>query len=84
MGTIVYYNNNENSIMALTKNGDLITHKIGTTTATINGEQRTYDSASQVVNDRTLVPVRMVSDLLSAQVEWNEKEQLVSINKTEL
>ena len=83
MGTIVYYNNTESSILGLTKTGDIITHKIGTNKATINGEEKEYDSSSTIQNGRTLVPVRMISDLLGADVEWIEKDRIVEIEKEE-
>jgi len=82
MGTVVYYRESDNSILGITRDGDSIYHAIGTNKAIINGEHRTYDSVSEIINDRTLIPVRMVADLLKAQVEWNEKTKEVKIEKT--
>ena len=83
MGAVVYYNSNKQSILALNKNGDIITHKIGTSSASVNGEEKQYDSKSNVLNGRTLVPVRMISDLLGADVEWIGEERKVVIEKEE-
>ena len=83
MGTIVYYNGSKNTIMGLTKTGDIIIHKIGTNTASINGTEQTYDAASTILNGRTLVPVRMISELQGAKVDWNDKTKTVDINKKE-
>ncbi len=81
MGTVVWFNESDNSILGITRNGDVITHKVGTNTAIINGEQKTFDSISEVINDRTLIPVRMVADLLGADVSWIEENNEVQINK---
>lgn len=83
MGAIVYYSNSKNSILALTKTGDIITHTIGTNTACLNGAEKTFDSNSAVLNGRTVVPVRMVSELLGADVEWIESKRSVVIEKDE-
>ena len=83
MGCIVYYNNSESKVMALTKEGDILTHTIGTNTFDLNGEEKTFDSASTILNDRTLIPLRAVAETLSAEVEWNDKEQTVTIEKEE-
>ena len=81
MGTIVYYRDSDKSILGLTRDGDVIEHQVGTNIAIVNGVEKTYDTVSQIVNDRTLIPVRMVSDLLCASVEWKEKEREVLIEK---
>jgi len=81
MGTVVYYRNSDSSILGITRDGDIIKHTVGTNKATINGIEKTYDSVSQIVNDRTLIPVRMVADLLQAEVEWIEKTKTVEIEK---
>jgi len=81
MGTIVYYRESDNSILGLTRDGDMIYHVVGTNKATINGVEKTYDSVSEIVNGRTLIPIRMVSDLLNAQVVWNDKTKTIEIDK---
>lgn len=37
------------------------------------------DVPAQIVNDRTLVPLRAIAESLSAEVNWNEADQTVSI-----
>ena len=83
MGTIVYYNNTDNMILGLTKTGDILTHKIGSNKASLNGVEKTYDTTSTVQNGRTLVPVRMISELIGANVDWDDKTKTVDINKKE-
>ena len=38
------------------------------------------DVMPQIVNDRTLVPIRCISELMGAEVNWNEAERKVEIN----
>jgi len=47
-----------------------VTHVIGTNEITVNGETSTFDVASMVVENRTLVPVRMLAEAIGADVEW--------------
>lgn len=44
---------------------------IDSTTATINGESKTLDSAPVIVDGRTLVPVRFISEAIGANVDWD-------------
>jgi len=55
-------------------------------TAIVNGKTVYIDPANYkvvpiLVNDRTMLPVRFVSESLGAQVEWNEAQQKVTITK---
>ena len=42
-------------------------------------EQLTLDAKPQLINDRTMIPLRAVSESLEASVEWVEEERLVDI-----
>lgn len=44
---------------------------IDSTTATINGVESTLDSAPVIVDGRTLVPVRFISEAIGASVDWD-------------
>lgn len=44
---------------------------VGSTAATLNGESQTLQSAPVIDNDRTLVPLRDVSNLLGKKVFWD-------------
>lgn len=52
---------------------------IGSKTATVNGQKITLDVAPQVINSRTLVPLRFISEALGAKVDWNSQTKTVSI-----
>ena len=52
---------------------------IGENNAQVFGETKTNDVAPKIVNDRTMLPARFVAENLGAAVEWNEKDELVTI-----
>jgi len=47
-----------------------VTHVIGTNVITVNGVSATFDVASMIIENRTLVPVRMLAEAIGADVEW--------------
>ncbi|MBS3899935.1 MAG: substrate-binding domain-containing protein [Dethiobacter sp.] len=52
---------------------------IGSTTASINGVRTQLDVAPRIVNGRTLVPLRFVSESLGSQVDWRSRDLTVAI-----
>ncbi|MFB7156935.1 stalk domain-containing protein [Lysinibacillus sp. NPDC056232] len=62
------------------KGGTTVVLKIKSKVATINGERVTLDVPAQIINGRTMVPVRFVSEALGQDVDWNSYNQIVSIN----
>lgn len=56
-----------------------ITMNIGKKTATINGKQTPLDVAPFTKNDRTMVPIRFISEALGAEVNYIAKEQKIEI-----
>jgi len=64
----------------LTADGLVITHVIGTTAITVNGiTTDDFDVASVVVDNRTLVPARMIAEATGATVEWDRDTQTAII-----
>ena len=49
-----------------------VTFSIDDTTATVNGETATMDVPARLVNDKTMVPLRFLSENLGYNVEWDE------------
>lgn len=47
----------------------------------VDDKNITSDAMPIVENDRTLVPIRIISEELGARVDWNDREQTVSIEK---
>jgi hypothetical protein len=51
------------------------------TTAMIDQKEYFLDAPPLIVNQRTFVPVRFISEALLAQVDWEAKEQIVTIRR---
>jgi len=49
----------------------------------IGGQEITTDVLPQIVNNRVLVPIRVISENLGAKVEWNEKTRTVTVEPKE-
>ncbi len=50
---------------------------IGSTTARVNSETVTSNAAPVILNDRTMVPIRFITETLGGTVTWNENTQEV-------
>ena len=64
-----------------TKDETTIIITIGSSLAFVNGREHSLDVPPQLVNNRTLVPVRFISESLGAQVDWVISSQTVAINQ---
>ena len=47
----------------------------------MNGEANTLDVAPQIINGRTMLPIRFVAEALGAEVGWNGDTRTVTIIK---
>jgi hypothetical protein len=52
---------------------------IGKTQVLLNEEVLTIDAAPEIVNSSTFVPLRVVSEIMGARIEWNAAEQSIRI-----
>lgn len=50
-------------------------------TISVNGSKVTFDRVPEVINGRTMIPVRAVSEALDADVSWDEATQTVTLTK---
>ncbi len=72
-------------VIIATRNADIITMQIGSPNLivqnVISGDKKVVelDVPPQVINDRTLVPVRAIAESLNAQVDWVDATQTVVI-----
>jgi hypothetical protein len=73
--SVVYQNGQINA----TGDGRNVSLQIGSTNATVNGQQQTLDSPPFVEGSRTLVPLRFVAQALGANVDWNNNTSTVTI-----
>ena len=65
----------------VTGNNTSVKFSIDNVTATVDGTAKTMDVPARLINDKTLVPLRFLSEELGFNVEWNETERLVTIEK---
>ena len=64
-----------------TKIGKEVKLKIGDTTATVDGKSVTLDVPATIVNDRTMVPVRFISESMGAKVDWDNDTNTVIVQR---
>lgn len=62
-------------------NGKVIKLKIGSKTAYINGVAMALDVPAQIINSRTVVPIRFVAESLGIRVMWDDGKRTVSIER---
>ncbi|WP_438444817.1 copper amine oxidase N-terminal domain-containing protein [Gorillibacterium sp. sgz5001074] len=74
----VSYNEEENSVTVV--RGDVtVKLYVGQTTAYVNGVETQLQIPAEIVNDRTVVPVRFVSEALKSTVKWEGETESVVI-----
>jgi len=78
-GYEVEWHYNTQVIYAWKSDTETITLTIGLPVIFVNGEPANLDVAPQIVNDRTLVPVRAISEGLNADVDWDGDARIVTI-----
>lgn len=65
MGAQVFYRASDRQVLALSRDGDMISHIVGTNTITKNGEQKVFDNTTVIENDGTYMPIDMLSAAMS-------------------
>ncbi len=58
----------------------LIRMKIGYDNVIINGDVEYLDSVPKIINDRTMVPVRVIAEALNCNVAWNPYKREITID----
>ncbi len=59
--------------------GKEISLRIDSSEMTVNGEQKRLDVPAQLIADRTMVPVRAISEAFDCEVFWNEADRTVIV-----
>ena len=75
----VHWNDYNETVVGVSTFGDRIVTSIGSTTATINDMPVTIDSPPVLVNGRTLVPLRFISESMDCTVGWDDATSTVTI-----
>ena len=68
---------------AVTEQAPVAATEDGVITILVNGEKLVTDVNPQLVNDRTMVPMRAIFEALGATVTWFEADQLIFATKAE-
>lgn len=64
-----------------TRAGTVISMTIGSTTTTVNGEAVEIDAPPYITNNRTMVPIRFISEFFGQKVEWDSETRTASITE---
>lgn len=78
LGAEVTWDKTAKTVTAVLNDQTLVL-KIGSNTATINGETIEIDAPAIIQNSRTLVPVRFISEGLGLIVDWDQTAAQVSL-----
>ena len=61
------------------KGDKTIVLQVGNTTASMNNKKVTLDVSPTIINSRTMVPVRFISETLGKTVEWDAENKYVIV-----
>lgn len=78
LGAEVSWDESTQTVTA-SKDGTNIILQIGSTTAKVNGKEKTMLLAPEIINNSTMIPVRFVSEELYTKVEWDEGKREILI-----
>ncbi len=67
------------SSITLTYKATTIKLVVDSTTATVNGAAKTLDVAPMVLNGRTLLPIRFITENFGGNVEWEDRTSTITL-----
>lgn len=73
--------NAETQQVTITKGEKVIILVIGSGTAVVNGEEIQIDSKSEILNGRTVVPLRFIIENFGLKVEWDDETETIEIEE---
>jgi len=65
----------------ITYNDSIVVLKIDFNNATVNGKQESMSVAPKIINDKTMIPLRFVSESLGLDVGWDSKTRVATITE---
>lgn len=80
LGYTIKWNDSEKSIVAF-RMGSQMKLIIDNSTAVVNGGQKMMGIAPKIVNGRTFVPLRFVSENAGSNVEWDDSTKVIYITR---
>ncbi len=82
LGAVVSWDDSTKTIIGVKATKSIVL-QIDNTFASINNNATTLDVAPSIMNSRTMVPVRFVSEALGADVQWDGDTRTVTITSPE-
>lgn len=79
LGAIVEYDDVE-KFVTITKDGKIIKFSLAEGTVTVNEETVEIDVPAEIMNNRTMVPLRFIAEQLELSVEWDQETQTINID----
>lgn len=79
LGAKVEYDDVE-KIVTITKDGKVIVFSLAEGTVTVNEETVEIDVPAEIMNNRTMVPLRFIAEQLELTVEWDQETQTINID----
>lgn len=79
LGAVVDYKQPSQEVF-IAYNDKLITMAINDSTYYVNGVSNTFSVAPKIINDKTMIPIRAVSEGMGLDVEWEDATRTVSIS----
>lgn len=77
--SVSYLKDKDGMTVSAWHGSDLIRLKVGDDNMAINGKNENLDVAPQIINSRTVVPLRAVSEALECDVKWDKDSRTVDI-----
>ncbi|MDD6735188.1 MAG: copper amine oxidase N-terminal domain-containing protein [Clostridiales bacterium] len=78
MGARVDWDDSTRSI-TITYGGNSVKLELDSDRASVNGEQKLLDVPAQLVNEKTMIPLRFISEELGFTVDYDDAEKIVDI-----
>ncbi|WP_162142521.1 copper amine oxidase N-terminal domain-containing protein [Aneurinibacillus terranovensis] len=78
LGAKIDWDAKTNTVVAV-KGNKVVAFKVGSDIATVNGKKVKLEQKSRILNKRTMVPLRFVSESLGARVDWNGATRTIGI-----
>ncbi|MFZ5596819.1 MAG: stalk domain-containing protein [Bacillota bacterium] len=70
---------NRTQKITILKDGTIVQLAIGSNIILVNGSSIIMDVPAEIFNGRTMLPIRFISEVLGASVNWDENNQQVTI-----
>ena len=69
--------------VTITKDGKVVTMQIGSNTITVDGVSKEIDVSAQIIESRTMVPLRVLTEALGKEVFWDDRGLIVISDESE-